>query len=250
MKIKSKTFSGSSKLFDGTLAAMLMGLAVFQAATIAKGLSDITDNSTGAAGATITAPVATAFTSVGTDAAGKTTTDTALGTVKDALTVLQTAAKAVGDAIGVTTVTVSTGGTIAVAGTVPAVTKSVTAVAGSAGTGVGIAGTKTVIAALQKHLSHTLFYVNEIAAACGAAQLPWTQNANVDRPAWDRVFPALTASTGTAATAGEAAALGTMSKAAMDAQLTAIANDIATLAAKLNEVTDAARVVVPTVHAG
>lgn len=247
-KISSKTFSGSSKVFDGTLAAALRKMAQHQAALHAKTLADITDNSTGASGGNTAAAVAipALFTSAGTDAAPKAGLETALGTHKDALTVLLTAAKVIADAISIDAVTISTGGTVAVAGTVPAMTKVVTAVAGSAGTGVGGVTGRALLNRYRDELTHAVNYVNEIAVATGLT--PITNSVGGDGGS-DRVFAALATDTGTAATAGQAAALGTLSKAAVDTFLAASANTIATMAAKLNAATDGARVVLPTVVA-
>lgn len=247
-KIASKTFSGSSKVFDGTLASAIRELAQFQSATLAKTLSDITDSSTGTSGgdtaAVVTIPAA--FTSAGTDAAPKAGFETALGTHKNALTVLLTAAKVIADAITIDAITISTGGTIATAGTVPAMTKSVTATAGSGAACLGATSARALMTLYKNELTAAVNYVNEIAVAVGLT--PITNSVGGDG-GFDRVFAVLSTDTGTAATAPQAAALGTISKAAADTYLTASANAIATMAAKLNAATDSARVVTPTVVA-
>lgn len=246
-KISKKTFSGSAKVFDGTLADALRGVAQFQAATVAKAMSDITDNSTGTSGGNTAAVAAVParFTSAGTDTAPKAGTETALGTLRSAITTVATSAKAIADAIGLDTITISTGGTDGT-GTVAATTKTVTAVAGSGGAGINAAGGIATLTAYANELTKLVRYTNEIAVAVGLT--PITNNVGGDAGV-SRNFAALVTTTGTAATAPEAAALGTLSKAGVDAFLTAAANVVATCAAKLNAATDGARVVKPSVVA-
>ncbi len=245
LKIAPKTFSGSSKVFDGTLANLLRSLAQFQAANIAKGLADITDNSTGTSGGNTSAILAlpTAFTSVGTDAAPKAGSDTALSTLRDAITVVASRINVlIQPAIDLDPRTISTGGTIATAGTVPAVTKTVTAVAGSAGTALNFNNSIALLRAYRNELTRLVAATNEVAVAVGLTPINNRVGGDVGT---GRTFVALAAATGTAATAPQAAAAGTISKAAMDAYLTNAANIVATCAAKLNAATDGVRVVTP-----
>jgi hypothetical protein len=245
-KLKTAMFSGAGNVHNGTLAAALIGIAQFQSANIAKALADITDSSTGTSGANTAAavPIPALFTSVGTDAAPKAGTETALGTHKNALTTMVAAANVILVAIGLAAKGAATGGTDG-AGTVAAMTKTVTAVAGSAGTGVNGAGGIADMIALRNDLHRLVRVTNEVAQAVG---LPLITN-NVGGEASSLNFSALSTDTGTAATAPQAAALGTLSKVGVDAFLLASANVIATCAAKLNAATDTARVVKPTVHA-
>lgn len=244
-KIAPKAFSGAANVHNGTLATVLRALAQYQAATIAKGLADITDSSTGVSGGNTAAAAAlpAAFTSAGTDAAPKAGTETALGTIRDGITVIADRIQSIiKPAIDLDARTVSTGGTIAVAGTVPAATKTVTAVAGSAGTGIAYDTGIVLLRSYRNELTRLVAATNEVAVATGLT--PITNNVGGD-VGTGRTHLALTTDTGTAATAGEAAALGTMSKTDVDAFLTAAANVLATCAAKLNAATDAARTVTP-----
>jgi len=247
IRLSSRHFSGGAKLYDGTLANAIRELAQYQCATTAKALADITDNSTGTSGGDTIAAIAipAAFTSAGTDTAPKAGTETALGTVKNAITTLLNSAKTIGDAISVQTVTISTGGTNG-SGTIAAMTKSVTAVAGSGAAGIAYDTGSLYMIALRTYLSEVVAYVNEIATAVALTPITDSSGGSASK---SRTFAALGTDTGTAATAPEAAALGTMSKAAVDTYLTAVAGVIATCAAKLNEATNGSRTLVPTVVA-
>lgn len=243
IKIGKKTFSGSSRIFDGNLADAIRGLAQYDAAGIAKAIADMTDNSTGASGGNVAAALAVpmAFTSAGTDAAPKAGTDTALTALRSAITTVATSALAINNAIGMDAFTISTGGTNG-AGTVAALTKTVTAVAGSAGTGCGYATTAALLTQYRTELARLVKVVNVIAVGVGLT--PITNSVGPDTGS-NNNFAALGVDTGTAATAPQAAASGTVSKAAMDTFLTGAANTIATCVAKLNAATSDARVITP-----
>lgn len=242
-KIGKKSFSGSSKVFDGTLAAAIRGVAQFQAATVAKTIADMTDNSTGTSGGDTAAAVVlpTGFTSTGTDAAPKAGTETALTALRSAITTVGNSALAIANAISLDAFTVSTGGTNG-AGTVAALTKTVTAVAGSAGTGIGYTTGVAVLSAYRDELSRLIKIVNAVATATGLTEI--TDNTGGSKGGSFNLA-ALVTDTGPAATAGQAAASGTMSKAAVDAFLTSAANVIATCVAKLNAATSDARTIAP-----
>src|SRR6516225_1060545 len=86
IKISSKTFSGSGKVFDGTLAAALKSLAENQAVIAAAAVTDLVDSGGGTANGTIEAPVTVTSAALGSsDCAQKAALETAFGTVKDAV---------------------------------------------------------------------------------------------------------------------------------------------------------------------
>jgi hypothetical protein len=232
MKITSKTFSGASKVHDGTLASVVRSIHQRTAFALAIAEADLTaDNSGGASGgATIAAvPVPVAFTSVGTDAFPTAGGEAALLTVRNACTTLIAHIDGVAAAIGVPALTDSSGGTDG-AGTIAAITVATTAVVGATGAmdaTRGIAEFEQVGAMLAK----TIRQCNAIAAATGQTLL--VDNSGLD----GGVGTTIAAIDGDTGADSDDSALSCIEDTAGEAFLVAAANAVATIAAKMDAIT-------------
>lgn len=200
-----------------------LAIARHIARDLTSGVTALTDSSAGTPGATVDKVDTTAFVNVaasGSSLAGKATTEAALGTVKDALVELYAKANAYAAIVGVDAITYSGGGTAA-DGTVGAVTKSVT----GAATGVTASAFADVVDPINAAIYNLAIFVNRIARAQGKETVTVFQDTATN------TIAALATDTGTAADPG-------VTKVAADAALTVLANNVATLATKLNTFND------------
>jgi hypothetical protein len=208
---------------DGSaLADVLLAVLQYQGKTAAAATA-LTDSSTGAASASrliaATAAAAVSTANSGTNLADKTTTEAAMVTVKGGLSTLVAKANTALTIFGYTNITDSSGGSSG-GNTVAAMTKSVTA----ATTGVPAAAWNTFVAAVQLETYNTAILVNKLCAATGQAVLDLSA---LKGTAVATTFPVVSTATGTATDPGT-------TKARVDADLTVFANNVATIAARIN----------------
>lgn len=198
---------------------VLYALVQQNARGVVSGVADLTDSSGGAAGTVVVLSTSLAnAANSGTNLAGKATTESAFTTVKDALREVYAKANEYATKLGITNVTYNGGGA-STDGTIAAVTVSVTAAA----TGVVAASMNVNAAAFNEAFYNAAVLVNKVAKATGYAAV--TVFADDIRS----TIASLAVDGGTAADPG-------VTKVAIDAELVKAQNNIATLAAKLNEV--------------
>lgn len=184
-------------------------------AGVSAGLTDSSGGTAGSATSAVSATVVNAANS-GTNLAPKVGTEAALNLVKDAILELATKANEMAGVVGTRTITYNGGGTAA-DGTINAIGNSGTA----ASTGVQAASINATTAALDQALYNVIVVANQVAVAAGLTPIS--------------IFKGnLTATVGAITVAGGTAADPGVTKVAMDAVLTAYANKIAAVAAKLN----------------
>lgn len=193
---------------------------------IAAAATAVTDNSGGVANGSnppvlTRAGEATAVANAGTNLAQKASTEAALGTVRNALATLFAKTATANTKLGLNPVTYNGGGADG-NGTVAAVTKSVTADA----VGVNANGYNAATKAINDALYTLAVLISRVAVATGTRRLDVSSFSAASQSLLGSV-PAISTDTGTAASPG-------VSKAKVDADLTVFANDVATLAAKLN----------------
>ena len=204
IKIKKKTFSGTSKVFDGELADAIRGIAQYQAAVKldTAAVTALTNSAGGSANGTIN-PIGNVTPAVlgTTDCAQKAGFETALGTVKDAISEIVAKLNAIRAVVpAFPALTDSTGGAAA-DGTVPAITVSLTGVDTSLASAVG---SQAVIDALKDKIVQARYFTNLAAEAVGVTPL-------VDRSGHvgpvGTTFTVISTNTGTAVREDDEAAL-------------------------------------------
>lgn len=201
----------------------IIALAKAAASSKISSVSALTDNSTGSATSNTVLPV-TAFSNAAnaaTNLAQKAATETALGKVKDAVKELATKINAINTKLGLDTVTDNSGGAAA-DGTIAAMDVAVTA----ATTGAQATETNAIRLVINDAFRELVSCVNQAATAVGVEKVTCDLSAFASR---DKTIAAISTGTGTAADPG-------ITKVAMDAALTKWANNVAVLAAKINEV--------------
>lgn len=193
-------------------------------------LAALTDSSTGTAGSTFT-PVLTVDTKVvlsGTNLSPRDGFNTAIGVTDNAIAVLATYFNVAFTALGIPLITLGTGNVVTPA-TIPAQTKTIAGVDGTAGNGMLRFDANAALVRARNNFSTLIRAYNTVAVALGVATI--ADNTGGSVPGALMVVGAkLTA--GTAISAGAVATSDLASKAGIDAALTALANNIATLAAK------------------
>lgn len=229
IKVTMKFFSGTSKVFDGTLAALIRGLAVDNAlnhlrARIAAEAFDpadlaFTDNSTGVAGTAVAdLPIPAApHTASGSTGAQLTGLNAALAVLSNGIAVVAANANLLRAEVGLPAIVYA--GTVATPGTIPAQTKTVAGAQGTAAADFG-AGFAALTAAKDRVRS-LVAALDETLAAVGAG--PIASGLSGSYAGGDLLaIPA--------ATAAAAGGVNALSKAEADAFLTAAANAVATIA--------------------
>jgi hypothetical protein len=243
VKIGSKSFNGSGRVFDGTLASILRGMAQRDALMIAAALADVTDTSGGAATGTL-ANVA-AFTPAavsGANAAQKAALEAAYGTVRDAIKEIVSQVNVIRAKVpAFSALTDSLGGTGA-NGTIDAVTVAITGVSTSM---AQAAGSNAYLAALAARTAQAAYFVNELCYAAGIT--PLTDSTVSGSKTYGTTFAALPADTGTAASGADAGANAIVLATEATARLTVLRASIASMAAKLNAMTADANATLPLV---
>lgn len=244
-RIKADSFSGASKLHDGTLSAAIRALAIDNAKrTLATAaVAALTDNGTGAAadGTVGSIPIPAAFTEVGTASNPKAGFETALATVKDAITELAAKLVALKAVVPASDIVDNSGGTAA-DGTIAAMTKTVTAVNTAI---AAYAGTKTVCEAIRNAFYVLVLETNKFRVAAGLT--PITNNiSGAGITTYSATIAAIAVSTGTAV---DGTALSGTSKADADLFLTACADATKELSTAINAVRAVTAPAVTTVAA-
>jgi hypothetical protein len=217
-----KIHAGYDTTKANTVESVVLELVKAHGRSVVSTVASLTDSSGGTAGTLtlLSTSLANAANS-GTNLAGEATSESALGTVKDALLELATKANEYATKLGITNLTYSGGGT-AVDGTVAAVTVSVTAAA----TGIQATETNAIMTALNDAFYKVAVLTNKLARATGKTELALTTSQVASGS-----VAALSTDAGAAADPG-------ITKAAFDAELVKARTNVATLAAKLNELND------------
>lgn len=228
-KIHPRLFSGTSKVFDGSLETAMRGLAQFQVQTVlvAAAIASLTDSSGGVAANGLVVPAqATPFDAGASNAVAKAEVETTLGVVRQSVRSLITQTNLLVAAVpAFATLTDNIGGS-APATTLAAIDDSMTGTS-EGGTLATAAGFNTVVGTLNERMVQLARFVNLMAEAAGVTKLTLDD------------APVVTSSTTFAAVAtdtGSTTNLGAVSKAQGDAILDTLADNIATLAAKLDEI--------------
>jgi hypothetical protein len=247
IKIKKSEYSGLGHLFDGRLAAVVMGLAAGQALRSASTAADITDSSTGAATGTLAALTAATPAVVGTnDAAQKAALETELTAVLNAIKEIVAQINVVRAKVpAFDALTDSMGGTGA-DGTIGAISSALTGVGASMASATGF---NAVLVTLGARISQAAHYLNHLLTACGQTNLIVSTGSKVT--SYSTTFAAVSVSTGSAASGADTTSANAIVKVAdANAKLVVLKNSIASMAAKLNALTaDANATPVPTVVA-
>lgn len=221
---------------DPNMFDIIVALSVnsARAAVDALDITAITDNSTGVGGSAIVA-VNTQDAKVaqsGANLGSRTAFNTAIGKVNNALSVLASYLSGNGwEAIGQTALA-GYDGAIAVAGTVPALDKVVAGVDGSAGNSMLRVEFNSAISRARNNLATLVRVYNSLAVSLGVATL--VDGSGGAASGTNAFLGNLTAPT--AVGAGAVATSDLATKAAADAALTALANNIATLSDKIDAV--------------
>lgn len=229
-KIHPKLFSGTSKVFDGTLETVLRGLAITQAQTalVAANVTPVTDNSGGVPAATLVAPaLAVPFTAGVTDAVAKAEVELTLGVVRQNVRRLIAQTNLLLDTVPAFADLVDNIGGTAPAATLLAVDDAMTGTS-TAGALTSAAGFNTVVGDLTDRMAQLNRWIGLLATAAGVAPIP----SNLPVAVGDGTFAAASINTG--ASAGPL----TVSKVQGDAILDTLADNIATLNAKLVAIGD------------
>jgi len=232
--IKKTHFTGLSKVFDKGdegLSALIRGLAQSVARTHIDTNLDLTDSSTGSADTdgiieAQSSPL-TAFTKAGTDCAPKAGFDTAVGKIANAMAVLAEHVNTINTDLSLPAITDSTGGTVGTSGTVPALDKTLTAVNSNC---VDATTANATLAVIKTNMATLYGVVDRIAVAVGTSKL----SSSLGELYSGGVTLEAISSTGTSV---DGTADSTLADATVDAELTAIANNIATLSWKLDQIT-------------
>lgn len=236
IKINSKFFTQANRVFSGRaedgLTAAMRAVLQAQAKIAASAVTDITDNSGGAA-ADGTIPAIADFTPAvlgSTDAVQKAELEASFAALTDALKELIAHANALHakvPAMDGTLVDSITG--TAVDGTIAAIDASMTAVATSLASATGA---NAFVESFRNAVSKLAYHVNKLAVACGEAAL--VDNSGGDA-AFGLTFANISEDTGTAVSGADTtAANAAIKKTDADAKLAVMAGVIKEFATKLN----------------
>ncbi|QSY98648.1 hypothetical protein J2J97_31760 (plasmid) [Rhizobium bangladeshense] len=221
MTIKlSKSTAG--RVDGGSNQHLIVALAQQHARNAASGIAALTDNSSGVAAATrdVVAIAAdlTDKAASGSDLASTATATTQLTAVKDAILELATKALAISTTIGFPTPITYNGGGTAADGTIDAIGTTT-----GAATGAQASNVNATITALDNALFTVSRFTSQLATAVGKDTLITSK----DLGTFSTTVAAITVGVGAAASPG-------VKKAELDAKLALFANNIATIAARLN----------------
>lgn len=228
IKVTKKSFAGSARLYgENGLGAVIRGLAIDNAnlkLQVAQVL-DLTDNTTGTASGTtlvdLVVPSA-AFDATSAGGAQLTAFNAALVKYENAGKVLTNALNLARTRLGLSLPTAATG-TEATASTIPAQDKTVATASGTSAVDY-VTGRAAMVKA-KANLRALAASMNEVLVAIG--QAPLTINT---KDAYPQSMNLVAVTAASASATGASA----VSKAAADAFLTGLANNLATMAAKWN----------------
>lgn len=249
--IKNDSFSGNSRIYDGTLADAIRNLAQIQAKAKAETLGDLTDNSGGttADGTVPVIPKCTTTPGASDTTPTKAEVDAALVTAADAAQEVVDKLQAVAALVPAFSPTDSIGGA-ASDGTIGAITATFTGTDASGGTCVAKASLNTALDLYTVVLTNVGRDINRLMVACGQTEmdisaLEAVYEARGGDYATEHTYAALTQATGDAATDGTESADDTEA----EASFAAIADIVAEYADALNTLTAAGTVSLTTVAA-
>lgn len=237
-KIKTGTYSGAGKVHDQTdgLADTVRKLAQDMARTRTNLFTDMTNSSGGTSdspdAATTEAQAGksvAAFTETGTASAPKAGFDTATGKIGDALAVLAEYMNRINASLGIDLIVDNSGGTVATQGTIAALDLTLTAVSSNT---LDVVTGRTVLETIKENVARAAGFANRIAVAVGNSKITITGLGGYDG---SNTFEAVV-DTGAAV---DGTADSTIADAVIDTELTAIANNIATVADFLIAITGA-----------
>lgn len=248
--IKAKTFSGASKVHDGTLADAIRGVAQSLAAMNAATITDLTDSSGGTADTTIAAIGSFTPAVLGTtDAVAKAELEASLLEMVDGIAEIVAQVNNIQAVVpAFPALTDSMGGTAA-DGTIALFNVAHT---GQGASNASATGANTALDAIKIALSQAAYWVNRVCTACGVAGLTDSSGVVGDDRVFDAVFAAISLDTGTAVSGADlTAANATVLATDADAINGLVADAVADMAARLNACTAAANAnPIPTVFAG
>lgn len=237
IKIKSTDFSGAGQVYDGTLADAIRGLAQDVARNKVHQFGDITDSSGGTAayGSGIvlhTGSGVAAFTETGTASTQKAAFDTAIGKTANAMAVLARRINILNGAVGLPLITDSTGGTVATEGTIPSQDFALSGVASSC---LDVTTGRARLESIKNNMRRLVGAANRLAVAVGEAKISSVAGMKFLGPDSGEliVLEAIAAS----GTAVDGTASSTIAVSVINTELTKVANNIATLALFLNDIT-------------
>jgi len=232
VKIAISTFSGVSKVHDGTLADALRGIAQNEALRVASSIADITDNSGGTANGTMAAAADfTPSAASGSNAAAKADLETQFGNVRDGLKEILAQVNVIRAKVPAFDALVDEMGGTAADGTIGAISSALIGVAASR---AAAAGSNTVLATLRDRASQLAIYVNKLVVATGGTELVDSLGG---AKTYSETFAAVSTDTGAVATGADAEANAIVTVAEANARLGVLADAIADMAAKLNAIT-------------
>lgn len=228
LKITPKIFSGTSKIFDGTLEQIVRGLAQTQAQIAVGSVATLADNSTGVAQSAIAAPAAAvAITADDSDAVAKAEVEASLTSVRRNLRSLVAKTNEFRTAVPFFDEIGENLGGAAPTASLEAIDKSMTGTS-AGGTLAEAAAFNTVVTALVNRTAQLTHWINRLCAGLGVDPVG---NPITGVP----VSPTLAA---VSVTVGSTTAAGALAKTDADAALVVLADNIATLGAKLNELSN------------
>lgn len=232
IRLTKKTFSGSSKIFDGTLAEVLMDTRRVIAQGLVNALTNFTDNSGGVAAASIVnVPAYAAFTAGTTDAVAKAEYEATLTAARKDLRALIAKVNEITVIYPVfDTLTDSLGGAAPTAHTLDAIDDSMTGTS-TGGSLVALAGANTTRLALLSRIRQLTFFVNKLAVEFKVTALVDAIDDATVPLVSSTTFAALSVDTGAASSGAS-----TISKAAADPALDIVADNLASLAAKIDAI--------------
>ncbi len=219
-----------------TLRALAQSVCAMRLADFAA----LTDNSTGTAqspvpvdsGSLAALADFTAIAASGTNLAPKAGVDTAIGKVNGALKTLQVRIHAMIDAAAASKCTYNGGGTDG-AGTVAAMDKTFTAVNGSGSNAASAANLQAYLVAARNAMAAITVDLNRARVAAGFKPVRYASLGHTLTPT---TVAALAANTGTGVDGANAGANAGVANTEANTVFTALANNVATLAAAVNEV--------------
>lgn len=233
IKIHKKTFSGTSNVFNGFLADVLMSLARNQAVIAAATVSDLVDNGGGTADGKIDAPVTVAnHQDDSGDSAGKSDLEGAFDDVVDALSEVIEQLNNIGAVVpAFAELTDDTGGA-SPDGTVDAINKSISGTNTDLASAVGV---RAVYGILLDRIYQAAYFVNLAARAVGEAEIELPEGVV---PSISTTFDAVDTDTGAAVDgADETDEKAGVSATQASAMMTHLANAVKELTSTLNKVT-------------
>lgn len=233
-KIEKLSFSGAGKVHDqgpDGLASVVRKMAQDMARTRINLFTDMTDSSTGVAVFPAVLAVqagkgVAAFTESGTASTPKAGFDTAIGKIADAMAVMAEHMNRINASLGMDLIVDNTTGSVATQGTIPALDKSTSA---AAATLLDVVTGRLRLQTIKVNMARLFGAGNRIAVAIGDPKMTSSLGQGFDGTV---VLDAIAAS----GTAVDGTSLSTTQNSVTNTELDSIANNIATMAAFLEQI--------------